>query len=101
MGKTYGAIVEKKTTDRKGRVKTKIEDHRDEINYALDATCKYLTHLHGLYGDDNRSLSFAAYHMGETHMRNILNKARKINPDVKNLQDLVEINDKNLAVELM
>lgn len=101
MGKTYGAIVEKKVKGKKGKIKTKIEDHRDEINYALDATCQYLTHLHTLYWDDNRSLSFAAYHMGETHMRNILKKARNINPDIKNLQDLVEINDKELAVELM
>lgn len=102
MGKTYGIIGTKEIRNKKGKViRTQKYDYRDKIDYALDATCQYLTHLQSLYPSDNRSFAFAAYHMGETHMKKVIAHAKKINPDIKNLQDLVQINDKALGVELM
>lgn len=100
MGETYGAIITKEHRVWR-RTRTTKQDKRDNIDYALDATCKYLTHMHDRYKDDNRSITFAAYHMGETHMNKIMHYAREVNPEIKNIQDIVEIKDRKLSTKLM
>ena len=106
-GKFYGAIHNITKKNKKGKKYTITQDDRDNIDFALDATCKFLTEVHwkyvkAWYMDTNRSLTFASYHMGETHMHKILDIAqKKTHRKPSTMQDLIEINDKDLANEFM
>ncbi len=88
MAKRYGAIVNGK-------------DYRDNIDYALTACCRFLTDMHKRYDDENRSLAFAWYHMGETHMWHILKAARAESDSVNTFQDVLWVNTKKLATTIM
>ncbi len=99
VGKKYWAIQK----DSKG----KWVDKRDNLETALDATCKFLIDIHNRWvkkwhKDTNRSLTFASYHMWETHMRKIL-KIAQDNTDMKanTMQDLIGLNNKKVGNEFM
>lgn len=97
--KEYWAIKK----DSKGRWR----DRRDNLETALDTTCKFLTDIHKKrtdhgHNDNNRSLTFASYHMWETHMNKILEVAQnKANTKANNMQDLIGLNNKEVANEFM
>lgn len=39
--------------------------------------------------------------MGETHMRQILRDAKQSNPNIKNLQDVVKLDDRSMGIKMM
>jgi len=114
--------------------KTVYIDKRNDIDVALETTCKFFTDIRKKwqrvwYTDDDRSITFAAYHMWETHMNDILRAAKeaakktsgldkKTTEDtgivtkkatenmivnVNNMQDIIGLNDKkvgNIFMEL-
>lgn len=88
MAKQYWAIVNGK-------------DYRDNIDYALLACCRFLTDMHWKYNDENWSLTFAWYHMWETHMSHILKAARAENKNADTFQEVLAVNSKNLANTIM
>lgn len=82
-------------------------DWRDDLATALDTTCRFLTDIHKRrtdhgHDDNNRSLTFASYHMWETHMSKILRVAHnKANMKADNMQDLIGLNNKEVGSEFM